>query len=373
MRHTLFWLAVLTGCSVALYILSAMLWPFILALVLSYSLDPLVTRLERLGLPRRLAVAVLLSLFVTVLILVLVFVTPVLLRQMQGFVTSLPGYVARLQMLASEKGAAFLTNEKDGLLAALGIHESLKAMDVQKPVADLASEAINRLGDIARGLWSGSQAILGLLAFLVVTPVVTFYLLVDWSLILASVGALIPPRNRDAILDLGRQVDRSLAGFVRGQSLVCLILAFWYGIGFSLCGLNFGLLFGLAAGLLSFIPYVGSLIPCFFVLLTAIVQVWPDWTLFFLVLSVIMTGQFLEGNVLSPWLVGSSVGLHPAWMIFALLAAGNLYGLKGLLLAIPVAAILRILWQAGLQAYWHSPFYDTGGGALSGEKDASAS
>jgi len=168
---------------------------------------------------------------------------------------------------------------------------------------------------------------------------------------------LVPFRHRPVVQALALDINRAIAGFLRGQSLVCLFLGTWYGVGLTLVGLNFGLLIGISAGVLSFIPYVGSLTALVLACGVAIVQGWPSWHLLILSLVVVGTGQFLEGNVLTPRLVGASVGLHPVWLIFALLAAGNLFGMTGLILAVPIAAALGVLLRFAFATYMASPYY----------------
>jgi predicted PurR-regulated permease PerM len=213
------------------------------------------------------------------------------------------------------------------------------------------------LGAFARSLLSGGTALLGILSLLVVMPVVAFYMLLDWDRMIATLDTLIPPRNRADVHAIAHDIDRALAGFVRGQSLVCLFLGLWYGIGLSLIHLNFGLLIGLSAGLLSFIPYVGSLTALIISAIVAIVQGWPEWKLLILTLAIVLTGQFLEGNILSPKLVGSSVGLHPVWVIFALLAFGALFGFTGLIMAVPVAAAAGVILRHLVRRYRASGLY----------------
>src|SRR5436305_1762877 len=194
---------------------------------------------------------------------------------------------------------------------------------------------------------------------------VAFYMLLDGDRMIATLDTLIPPRNRADVHAIAHEIDRALAGFVRGQSLVCLFLGLWYGIGLSLIHLNFGLLIGLSAGLLSFIPYVGSLTALILSSIVAIVQGWPEWKLLILTLAVVLTGQFLEGYMLSPKLVGSSVGLHPVWVIFALLAFGSLFGFTGLIMAVPVAAAAGVVLRYLVRRYRASELYlgraETGG------------
>jgi predicted PurR-regulated permease PerM len=206
-------------------------------------------------------------------------------------------------------------------------------------------------------LWSGGQAIISVFALLVITPVVAFYLLVDWDRMVATVDGWVPLRHRDTVRELAWEMHQAIAGFVRGQAAVCALLGLFYAVGLSLVGLNFAVLIGLTAGLLSFIPYVGSLTGLMVSVGVAVVQFWPDWTWILATLGVCVAGQFIEGNILSPKLVGASVGLHPVWLMFALLAFGSLFGFVGLLLAVPLAAMVGVLARFALRRYMASPLY----------------
>jgi predicted PurR-regulated permease PerM len=173
----------------------------------------------------------------------------------------------------------------------------------------------------------------------------------------ATVDSWLPLSQRDTIRLIARDIDSAIAGFIRGQAMVCLILGGFYAIGLSLIGLNFGVLIGLTAGMLSFIPYVGSITGLILSVGVAIVQFWPDWTWIVATLGVFAFGQFVEGNILSPKLVGASVGLHPVWLMFALLAFSSLFGFVGLLLAVPLAAAVGVIARYGLARYMDSPLY----------------
>jgi predicted PurR-regulated permease PerM len=234
---------------------------------------------------------------------------------------------------------------------------------MQRSVGNLVGQGAAWLGRFAQSLWAGGQAIISVFALLVVTPVVAFYLLVDWDRMVTTVDSWLPVRHRDTIRRLAREIDVAIAGFVRGQAAVCLILGTFYALALTLLGLNFGALIGMTAGLISFIPYVGSLTGLVLSVGVALVQFWPDWTMVLATLAVFVVGQFVEGNILSPKLVGSSVGLHPVWLMFALLAFGSLFGFVGLLLAVPLAAIAGVLARFALQRYLASPLYDSGKGA----------
>jgi predicted PurR-regulated permease PerM len=342
-----FWLAALCVFVGLVYVLRDVLMPFAAGLVLAYLLDPLADRLERLGIGRLGATLLILVCFLALFISLLIVVVPLLATQTFAFLERAPGYVTRLQALLTEQGAP--------LLERIGGEKVLA--DLQKSLGDVASKGFSWLGTFLGGLWSGGQALVGVLSLLVVTPVVVFYLLLDWDRMVAKLDSWVPVNQRDTVRVIARDMNTAISGFLRGQTLVCLILGGIYAVGLFVIGLNFGVLIGIAAGLLSFIPYVGSLLGLVVAVGVAVAQFWPDWTLIGLVLAVFAVGQFIEGNILAPKLVGETVGLHPVWLMFALLAAGSLFGFLGLLLAVPVAAALGVLIRFALTQYLASPLH----------------
>jgi predicted PurR-regulated permease PerM len=352
-----FWAAALVVVIVLLWLLGGVLLPFAAALFLGYMLNPVADRLEELGLNRLGASLVILALFVLAVVLALTLVAPVLAHQFSGFIDNLPGYIARAQSLAAYQGAQLANRWGGGLIQKFGGPTTLHASDLQKPIGDFVGQALQWLAGMARGLWTGGQALIGIFSLLIVTPVVTFYILLDWRRMVATVDRWVPLDYRDTVRQLAREIDRALAGFLRGQSLVCLFLGVWYSVGLSIVGLNFGLLIGISAGVLSFVPYVGSLTALFVAALVAVVQGWPFWTMPLEAIGVVLVGQFLEGNILSPWLVGSSIGLHPVWLMFALFAFSELFGFTGLILAVPVSAAIGVLLRFALRKYLASPIY----------------
>jgi predicted PurR-regulated permease PerM len=349
-RQVGFWLLALLLVALALYVLRDMLLPFVAGLALAYLLDPLADRFQRLGLGRLGATILILVLFVLFFVLALVLIVPLIAHQLAAFVDKLPGYVGRLQALLAQQGAP--------LIERLGGPEVLA--DIEKSLGNIVAQGAAWVGAFLRSLWSGGQAILGIFSLLVVTPVVAFYLLVDWDRMVRTVDGWLPPRHRDTIRRLAREIDDAMAGFVRGQSLVCLILGTFYAVALMLIGLNFGALIGIISGFLTFIPYVGSLTGFVLSVGVALVQFWPDWTMILATVAIFVFGQFVEGNFLSPKLVGASVGLHPVWLMFALLAFGSLFGFVGLLLAVPLAAAAGVLARFALQRYLDSPLYHGG-------------
>jgi predicted PurR-regulated permease PerM len=346
-RQIGFWMIALVAAVLLLFALRGILLPFVAGFALAYLLDPLADRLQKIGIGRLGASLLILVLFVFILILTLMILVPFAAQQVGAFVERLPSYVARLQELANE--------QLRPLIQRLGGTGALPEM--QTSVGNLISQGIAWMAAFLQGLWSGGQALIGIFSLLVVTPVVAFYMLVDWDRMVRTVDSWMPLRQRETIRAIARDIDRAIAGFVRGQALVCLILGTFYAVSLSIIGLNFGALIGMTSGILSFIPYVGSLTGLILSMGVAIVQFWPDWTMILATLGIFVFGQFVEGNILSPKLVGDSVGLHPVWLMFALLAFGSLFGFVGLLLAVPLAAAMGVIARFALRQYLSSPLY----------------
>lgn len=346
-RQIGFWAIALIVTALLLFVLRDILLPFVAGFAVAYLLDPMADRLERLGIGRLAATLIILILFILVFLVALVLILPFLAHQLGAFMDRLPSYVARLQELAARQGGP--------LVERLGGSEALA--EIQNSIGNLVGQGAAWLGAFVGRLWAGGQAILSVFALLVVTPVVAFYLLVDWDRMVATVDSWLPLSQRDTIRLIARDIDAAIAGFIRGQAMVCLILGAFYAVGLSLIGLNFGVLIGLTAGMLSFIPYVGSITGLILSVGVAIVQFWPDWTWIAVTLGVFAFGQFVEGNILSPKLVGASVGLHPVWLMFALLAFSSLFGFVGLLLAVPLAAAVGVIARYALARYMDSPLY----------------
>ncbi|MBN9445203.1 MAG: AI-2E family transporter [Bosea sp. (in: a-proteobacteria)] len=346
-RQIGFWLGSLIVFVLFLVLLRDILLPFIAALALAYLLDPLADRLERVGLSRLAATIVILVVAILIFALVLILLVPLLGQQLAGLVARLPEDAAKLQTLVLEKGAPWLERFGGGDLAK----------QAQSSLGDLVGQATKWVGGLLQSLWTGGTAIVGVFSLLVLTPVIAFYLLVDWDRMVATVDTWLPRDHRETIRGLVREMDTAIAGFLRGQALVCLLLGTFYAIGLSVVGVNFGALIGIISGFLSFIPYVGSLTGLVLSVGVAIVQFWPDWTWPLAALGVFLVGQFLEGNIFQPKFVGDSIGVHPVWLMFALLAFGTLFGFVGLLLAVPLAAVIGVLCRFALRQYLASNLY----------------
>ena len=357
-RQLGFWLGAFAALGLFLYVFSSVLLPFVAGLILAYLFNPLADRLERAGF-NRLGASLLIVIVVSLaFVLLLILFVPVLAHQLASFIESLPDLVTRLQALVAQAGG--LRGDKFGggaLLERFGLNDQFSSAEIQKSLGDIVKQGAQWMLGFMKSLWSGGQALLGVFSLLVVTPVVAFYILLDWGRMIATIDSLAPPTHREDIRAIARDMNRAIAGFLRGQSLVCLFLGLWYGIGLSMIGLKFGFLLGVCAGFLSFIPYVGSLTALVLSAVMSLVQGWPSLGLFAMAMGVIGVGQFLEGNVLTPRLVGASVGLHPVWLMFALFAFGSLFGFTGLILAVPLAAVLGVLIRFAIGRYRQSPVY----------------
>jgi predicted PurR-regulated permease PerM len=356
-RQVLFWAAVLAALFYIVHLLGSAITPFAAGIVLGYLLDPVVLRLQNLGLNRLGASLLILISFALTIVIVLILIAPILGNQFVTFSERLPGYAVRLQALAVEEGNALIAKYGGGWLGTLGLTEQLSSAQIQKSVGDFVAQGAQWLLNALKSLVSGGAAVFNFLSLLVVTPVVAFYILVDWDRLIGELDSWLPLDHRDNLRNIAQEINNALAGFIRGQSIVCLFLGLWYSIGLTLAGLDFGFLIGALAGFLSFVPYVGSLTALLLSLGVALVQGWPSLKLFFFALGIVGVGQFLEGNVLAPKLVGESIGLHPVWLMFALLAFGQLFGFLGLLIAVPAAAAIGVVSRHLIAIYMTSQLY----------------
>ena len=344
-RQVMYWFGGFAFIALMLWLLSDILLPFIMGMAIAYLLTPVTDRMERHGVNRLAAALLIITLVVMLFVLLVLLVAPVLGGQLASFIGDIPLYVIKLRALVTDPSRPWLQK----LLGA--------GFNADKGISDLVGQGVGYLTSFLNSLWSGGRALVSLFSLLVVTPVVAFYLIFDWHRMIAKVDSWIPIRQRETVRELAREVDAAIAGFVRGQTAVCLILGSFYAVALTLSGLNFGLLIGLISGLITFIPYVGSMTGLVLSLAVAVAQFWPHYYSILTVLFIFLFGQFLEGNVLSPKLVGESTGLHPIWVIFALLAFGYLFGFVGLLVAVPLAATIGVLARFALKRYLQSSLY----------------
>ena len=345
-RQATFWMLTIVGLVLILWLLHAVLLPFAAGLVLAYLLNPLANRLERVGLSRVVAALIIVGVFLLGFLLVIILVAPLLGNQLAVLIAKMPAYVTRLQDLLADPSREWLTK-----LVGQGVSE------IRQSTGDLVKEGVGYFAAVVKSVWSGGEALVSIFSLLIVTPIVAFYCICDWNRMVAAADALIPVPHREVVRYLAFQINSAVAAYFRGQTLVVLVLGSYYALALTVVGLNFGLLIGIAAGLLTFIPYVGSLTGLVLGLGVAIVQFWPDYTKIMVVVAIFLVGQFLEGQVLTPRLIGKRIGLHPVWLIFALLAFGYLFGFLGLLVAVPLAAAAGVLVRFALQRYQSSALY----------------
>ena len=357
-RQIIFWLLALAAFIAFLMVFSSILLPFVAGMALAYFLDPVADWLERLGLSRLMATVVILITFILALSLALIIIIPVVVGQASDFFSKVPGYITQLQSALAGAEAEWMPSWLRGQIGA-----------IKENFSKLLAEGAGVAGTIFTQIWNSGKALIDIASLFVITPVVAFYILLDWDRMVAKVDGWIPRDYVANVRAIAREMDGVIAGFVRGQGSLCLILGAFYGIGLSLTGLNFGLLIGLFAGMISFIPYVGSLVGLVLAVGIALVQFWPDYLQIGLVAGIFFLGQFIEGNILQPRLVGKSVGLHPVWLMFALLAFGALFGFVGLLVAVPAAAAIGVLVRFALNRYLESDLYYGHAGLAPGEQE----
>ena len=345
-KQAVFWGVSAIIFGLFLYGFRTVLLPFLAGMVIAYFLDPIADRLEKLGFSRLLATTTILVITIGIIVLAFMILVPVLLTQLSQFLERLPEYTKRLEELVQ----SIKIGPLDGLIGEA-------TASAKSNISGIIQQGAGLVGTVLQSVWSSGMALVNLAGLLVVTPVVAFYMLLDWDRMTAKIDSWVPRDDVETVRGIARDIDKALAGFLRGQGTVCLILGTIYAVGLSLVGLNFGLLIGMFAGLISFIPYVGSMIGLIIALAVALVQFWPDYIMIIAVAAVFFGGQFVEGNFLQPKLVGESVGLHPVWLMFALFAFGAVFGFVGLLVAVPAAAAVGVLVRFALKQYLASPLY----------------
>lgn len=345
-RHIWFWLAALVGVILVVALVKEILLPFVVGIVLAYFLNPVADWLSRVGVGRTAASALIVGAVAALIATVLYLVAPVLFAQAQHMATILPAEIERLSGLfeawARERLGARYPDVQQGL---------------EKSSQAMAENVSGVLSWLAASLWDRSLALFNFFTLLLVTPVVMFYVLVDWHPMVKQIDGWLPREHAGTLRKLAGDVNDAVAAFIRGQGTVCLILGTFYALALSLLGLKYGLLVGVMTGILTFIPFVGWATGLITATTLAVLQYWPDTTSILLVAGVFGVGQALDAALLSPKIVGSKVGLHPVWLIFALFVFSYLFGLVGTLIAVPLAAAIGVLVRFFLNAYLNSAFY----------------
>lgn len=361
-RHTLAWAGVMAVLAALIWLLQGILLPFVAGLALAYLLDPVVDRLERLGLSRLLASILIIALAGLVVALAFVLLVPLLVTQLGGLIDT----------LARDQGgvAAFVATLESRLASTFGI----ALPQIQQGLEQLSAQARSWAGEavlpLAKSMLTGGLALVNSVALVLVTPVVAYFLLCDWDKMITTLDSWLPRAHAATIRGLASEMNEVLAGFLRGQLTVCLILGVLYAIALSLIGMSYAILIGLGAGILGFVPFAGTWAGLLLSLAVAFSQFWPDDTFrIVLVAAVFAAGQALEGTLLSPNIVGKHVRLHPVWLIFALFAMGYLFGFLGVLVAVPFAAAAGVLGRFAVREYLASDLYQAPATAPAREAD----
>jgi len=357
-RRFWIWLAVLVIAISLIVFVSGVLLPFVAGMAVAYFLDPLGDKLESWGLSRTLSTVIITASFFIAVIALLILIFPLIQGQIIGFTQKVPSMIENFE--------AWLAPLKETLSDRIPSEKLQELSDISK---SYGTTIVKWLGSLLGGIWKGGLALFNVLSLILITPVVSYYLLRDWDKIVAKVDSWLPRDYAPAIRSVVKDIDITIAGFVRGQGTVCLFLAVFYGAGLTIVGLDFGLVVGITTGLISFIPYFGMLVGMATALAIAIVQ-FGDVVPVVLVLIVFGAGQIIESMFLTPKLVGEKVGLQAVWVIFALMVGGATIGFTGVLLAVPVAATIGVLVRFFLAQYLASPLY-SGSGNISNDDGSS--
>lgn len=340
------WLILLLVVGLLLWVFRGILLPFVLGIGLAYLLNPIVEWLTRRGFHRSFATFVVMSLFLLFVVIGILLVVPMLVQQGIGLVRNMPGYFAQLQ--------GFIEMQVPRLEQWLGPQ---RMEELERGLEQMFSDVIGLFTNLTGQIMQSGFGLINALSIMIVMPVVAIYMLIDWERMVDGVDSLLPPRHKAEIRTVLKDIDIALGGFLRGQGAVLLILAIYYGVALSLAGLHFGLAIGIIAGLFSFIPYLGSFLGFVLSIGVGLVQFWPDWVAITVIAVIYLFGQLLESYFLYPKLVGSSIRLHPVWMMFAIFAFAVLFGVVGVLMAVPLAAISGVLMRWAVTKYKKSSLY----------------
>ncbi|MGK7754626.1 MULTISPECIES: AI-2E family transporter [unclassified Roseovarius] len=336
-----FWGIAIAMFLVVMWFLGDVILPFVLGGAVAYFLDPVADRIESMGASRAVAVALITLVAICIFVIMALLVIPTLVNQTANLIDIAPQLFNDLQN--------FLTARFPDLVD--------QDSTLRQSLATIGTTIQERGGQVVETVLASLGSLVNVAVLLVIVPVVAFYLLYDWDRMIAEIDRLLPREHAPIIRHLARDIDATLASFIRGMGTVCLILGTYYAVALMLVGLQFGLVVGAIAGLITFIPYVGALIGGVLAIGLALFQFWGDWLSIGLVAGIFVLGQVVEGNILTPKLVGDSVGLHPVWLLFALSVFGALFGFVGMLVAVPVAAAIGVLMRFAVRQYLDSALY----------------
>ncbi len=340
-----FWLGFLALFIGFVWIFNSILTPFILGIIIAYLLDPVMRKFQRKQIPRWATALVILTIFFSIIALAFILVAPMVFRQAQQLVEQAPNYIQNLM--------DYLGPYLNWVQDRVG-EDYIEQINTY--LKDSAGKIVGVTGGIVGGIATGGKVLLEIGTTMVLTPLVAFFMMQEWPNIVKWVESLYPRQHAALIRSLLKRIDRKVAGFIRGQILVAFMLGVIYALALTIAGLNYGFLIGIGAGIFSIIPLVGSTLG----LIVGVVVAWfqtGELLYVGIIAAIFMAGQFIEGNFLSPKIVGDSVGLHPLWVMFALLAGGTLLGIVGMLIAVPIAAVIGVLGGFAIEQYKASPLY----------------
>ncbi len=324
--------------------ISNILLPFIIGIIIAYFLDPAAEKLEKLKFSRTSATLVILCIFIFIISLFAYIIGPVLYLQTKALIAKMPDYINGIDQITKPYLNDFYNKigYKEG-----GNFGLLK---------EISEFSIKFSTNIFSNIWQSSLKFINLFVLIFIAPIVTFYLLRDWNKIVVNIANLIPKKIKKETFKQFKEIDKVLSGYIRGQTNVCIILGIFYAISLTALGLNYGFLIGFLTGIFSFIPYFGVFLGMFIGVVVAIFQ-FNSLIQILIILSVFIIGQFIEGNFITPKLVGNKVGVHPAIIIFALLSGGSLFGFIGILFAIPAVAVIGVLIRFVIKKYLQSKYF----------------
>jgi predicted PurR-regulated permease PerM len=344
--RTLFWIGLFLFVVIVLGLVQGILMPFVVGFAIAYVLTPAVARLERWGVRRTLASFLVLILFLLGLTLILMILVPLIQGQVFQLIASIPAIVRSLQ--------DHLTHLVELLQQRLPAEDVARLRDM---LSAKMAEALTWLALLLQSLITSSLAVLNILSLVIVTPIVTFFLLRDWKKMVALIDSYLPRPSLETVRGQARLVSDTLVGFVHGQALICLILGIYYATALSLTGLHSALALGVLIGVLALIPILG-VSTGFLLAVSLAASQYGTWTAVLTVCAIFAIGELINANVLTPQLLGDRVHLHPVWVIFALFAGGVLFGFVGILLAVPAAAVIGVLARFALARYRQSTLYN---------------
>lgn len=344
-RQAKFWFLVIALFALSIWLFSSILLPFVLGAVIAYLLNPLVDYAQNKGISRIITTSVLLGGFIVVLIGLLSIVLPLISVEIFNLLTRLPDFINQLWVM-SEPYRSLLEKR-------IGENE---IQQLKNSLQSSSSQLLSLGQNFLAGLANSGQAMISFFSFMILMPIVAFFMMIEWPKITSWVDSHLPRDHAQDARGILSGIDKKLSGFIRGQMIVAFSLGVIYAIAMKLAGLNFGFLIGLGAGLLSIIPLVGSTVG---LLVGSLVAWFQSYELSYvaIIAAIFLVGQAIEGNILTPKLIGDRVGLHPLWILFSIMAGGSLFGLLGIFIAVPVAAIISVLLGFGLDKYKDSRYY----------------